>query len=326
MEDNTRYLVRCEEASDWVRHVDEGTQIVNDFYLPQGPFEKNEMSDTIYHAGTKVNYHEHSQGYETFFIARGSVECTIRGKKAVAQTGDIVHLPPYTPHGFVFLEEGTIWRELFQEINMQQGILNKNMILKHYPDLYEDPEFIGMYREANGSFVREKEVQDIAPVVPKSEIPEIREPGFAWARHCGDGWELKLKVGRFECNGAKEVWEANLDEGITIEYQDPHPYFELYYITKGKVRFTILEGFVDEAVFVAEAGSIVRIPPYAKHKIEVVEAAQLFDNGCEIRLMSMLEDLAAIRTARPQVLEDPVMKKKLLRKYKCFVTAFYKKA
>ena len=171
MEDNTRYLVRCEEASDWVRHVDEGTQIVNDFYLPQGPFEKNEMSDTIYHAGTKVNYHEHSQGYETFFIARGSVECTIRGKKAVAQTGDIVHLPPYTPHGFVFLEEGTIWRELFQEINMQQGILNKNMILKHYPDLYEDPEFIGMYREANGSFVREKEVQDIAPVVPKSEIP-----------------------------------------------------------------------------------------------------------------------------------------------------------
>lgn len=244
----------------------------------------------------------------------------------MAQTGDIVHLPPYTPHGFVFLEEGTIWRELFQEINMQQGILNKNMILKHYPDLYEDPEFIGMYREANGSFVREKEVQDIAPVVPKSEIPEIREPGFAWARHCGDGWELKLKVGRFECNGAKEVWEANLDAGITIEYQDPHPYFELYYITKGRVRFTILEGFADEAVFVAEAGSIVRIPPYAKHKIEVVEAAQLFDNGCEIRLMSMLEDLAAIRAARPQALEDPVMKKKLLRKYKCFVTAFYKKA
>ena len=99
-----------------------------------------------------------------------------------------------------------------------------------------------------------------------------------------------------------------------------------YYITKGRVRFTILEGFADEAVFVAEAGSIVRIPPYAKHKIEVVEAAQLFDNGCEIRLMSMLEDLAAIRAARPQVLEDPVMKKKLLRKYKCFVTAFYKKA
>ena len=90
-------------------------------------------------------------------------------------------------------------------------------------------------------------------------------------------------MGRFECNGAKEVWEANLDAGITIEYQDPHPYFELYYITKGRVRFTILEGFADEAVFVAEAGSIVRIPPYAKHKIEVVEAAQLFDNGCEIR-------------------------------------------
>ena len=68
MEDNTRYLVRCEEASDWVRHVDEGTQIVNDFYLPQGPFEKNEMSDTIYHAGTKVNYHEHSRAMKPFLL------------------------------------------------------------------------------------------------------------------------------------------------------------------------------------------------------------------------------------------------------------------
>ena len=40
MEDNTRYLVRCEEASDWVRHVDEGTQIVNDFYLPRDLLKK----------------------------------------------------------------------------------------------------------------------------------------------------------------------------------------------------------------------------------------------------------------------------------------------
>ena len=149
-EANTRYLVRSYEPSDWIRHMEEGTQAVNDFYLPEGPFEKNEMSDTIYHEGTKVNYHEHSRGFETFFIAKGSVECTIRGKKTVAQAGDIVHLQPYTPHGFVFLEEGTIWRELFQEINMQQGILNKNKILNHYPELYDEPELRVRYGEAKG--------------------------------------------------------------------------------------------------------------------------------------------------------------------------------
>lgn len=185
MEDNTRYLVRCEEASDWVRHVDEGTQIVNDFYLPQGPFEKNEMSDTIYHAGTKVNYHEHSQGYETFFIARGSRRVHHpRQKGSGADRGYRTPAALY-PSWLRISGGGHHLAGAVQEINMQQGILNKNMILKHYPDLYEDPEFIGMYREANGSFVREKEVQDIAPVVPKSEIPEIREPGFA-GRHCGD--------------------------------------------------------------------------------------------------------------------------------------------
>ena len=33
-EANTRYLVRSYEPSDWIRHVEEGTQAVNDFYLP----------------------------------------------------------------------------------------------------------------------------------------------------------------------------------------------------------------------------------------------------------------------------------------------------
>ena len=82
-----RYLIRMNEPEDWLRHWDEGTQVVNDFIFPQGPYEKDEMSDTIYHKDATVGYHQHQKGYETFQIAKGSVECVIRGKRFVAHAG-----------------------------------------------------------------------------------------------------------------------------------------------------------------------------------------------------------------------------------------------
>lgn len=314
----SKYLIRCYEPEDWVRHVDEGTQDVNDFILPLGPRERNEMSDTIYHAGTDVPYHEHSRGTETFFIARGCLDATIRGKRFRVNTGDILHIPPYTPHGFVFLEEGTVWRELFQDINMQQGILNKNMVKSHYPELYDDPEFMAVYREANGSFPRETPVVED---VDGSTMHELRTPEFSFNTFHFDGCEMRLKVGRWECDGVKEVWQLLLDKGVTVEFDDPHPYFELYYIWKGSVKFKVL----DEE-FVAEANSIVHIPPYAKHSFEVLEdGTEMFDNGCETRMLSLLEDWNSIQKNDPKRLEDPAARKKFLHKYKCFVTNYYKK-
>lgn len=73
-----------------------------------GPHEKDEMSDIIYHKDATVPYHQHAKGTETFYIATGSVQCFIHGKRFIANTGDLIHLLPYTPHGFHFLEEGTI--------------------------------------------------------------------------------------------------------------------------------------------------------------------------------------------------------------------------
>ena len=134
----SKYLIRMNDPADWLRTYDEGTQQVNDFILPIGPYEKNEMSDTIYHKNASVDYHEHAKGFETFFIREGRVECVIRGQHFIAEKGAILHIPPYVAHGFVFLEEGTVWRELFQEINMAQGIMNKNRIKGNDDELYDD--------------------------------------------------------------------------------------------------------------------------------------------------------------------------------------------
>lgn len=104
------------------------------FIAPVGETLNNEMSDVYYQENAFVPYHEHSKGYETFSIDRGSVEVTINGKRSVAEAGDLIHIEPYMSHGFRFLEEGTIWRELFLGMDMYGGILEKQLIDRSYPE------------------------------------------------------------------------------------------------------------------------------------------------------------------------------------------------
>lgn len=314
----SKYLIRMREPEDWIRHYDEGTQDVNDFILPIGPFEKNEMSDTIYHLGTEVPYHEHRKGFETFFVPRGSVECKVRGKRFVMGPGDILHLPPYVGHGFKHLEEGTIWRELFQEINMAQGIMNKNTVKNSYDGLYDDPAFITMYRAANRSIPRE-------PIaawedVDKHDMPECRTEDFAYSTYRFDGITLRLKVGRWECNGVKEVWHAQLEDSFTLEYDAPHPEWELYYITRGRVRFEVLD-----ETFEACEDCLVHIPPYHKHRMQALGDAELYDMGCAPLMLSMLEDIASVQVSDPARLADPVAAREFMRRYGCYLTFAGKK-
>lgn len=99
-----KYVIDMMNPKDWLRHYNEGEEVVNDFILPRGPRQKDEFSDTIYHAGTEVPYHCHRHGFETFEVAKGSVDCVVDGRHFIAQAGDLIHLPPNTAHGFVFLE------------------------------------------------------------------------------------------------------------------------------------------------------------------------------------------------------------------------------
>ena len=307
------YLVRTWEKDDCYRTFDEGTQVVRYYIRPLGPMEKNEMSDTIYHAGAEVPYHEHSRGYETFTLAKGTAEAIVRGKKFIMEEGDMLHLPPYMSHGFKHLEEGNIWREVFQEINMVQGVTNKNIVKGSYDGLYDDPEFIKMYRAANKSIIRETPVPE---EVDKSEMPEIRTPDFAYSTFRYDGVILRLKVGRWECNGVKEIWHAAMDKGYTVRYDDPHPEWELYYITKGKVHFNILGEEFD-----AVPGCLVHIPPYHRHYMKAVEdGTELFDMGCPIFLLDLLEDLKAVRINAPEKYADKEFVKGLMLRFNCHAT------
>lgn len=132
------------------------------------------------------------------------------------------------------------------------------------------------------------------------------------------GGTLKLVVGTWETRGLYEVWRCELEKRCRIEWDMPHPDWELYQITSGAVRFQVLN-----EEFVARAGELVRIPPYTRHKLEVLEPTTVIhDMGCQIRLLSLLEDYEAIQTRDPEMLEDPAARAAFLEKYNCFVTYF----
>lgn len=313
-----KYLIRMFEPSDWLESFEEGTQQVNQFIKPYGPNEKNEMSDTVYHLGGEVGYHEHRKGFETFFIRRGKVQCTVRGKRFILEEGDIIHLPPYVAHGFVHLEEGTVWRELFQEINLNQQIHNKNLIYAHYPEYFEDTDFQDLYQGAyRGRIVR----QEPAPVdVPKESMWEVRTPGFGYSTYKFDGLTMRLVVGRWETNGVKEVWEADMEKGLEIHWDYPFPDFNLFYIRSGKIKFNVLG-----EEFEATDDCLVHIPPYATHSLEVLEDAKVYDCGCSARLLDLFEDIDSLKAYSPEKLKDEAYMTQFKHDHECYVTSVSKK-
>lgn len=311
-----KYLIRTDDESDWLFSLKDRDcgETVNQFTFPVGPYEKNECSDTIYEAGTEVPYHAHEKGVETFIIQKGSVDVTIRGKHTIAYAGDIIHLMPHVAHGFIFLEEGTVWREIFQEINMSAGIMNKNRIKWNYGDLYSEPAFNARYRAANKGLQR---VPPVCEEVTREELPELRTPEFGFSIYKFDGVELRQKVGRWETHGVKEVWQAFLNKGVKIEWNDPYCEPEIYYINKGKILFKVMG-----EEFIAEGNSCVSIPPYTKRTMEVLEDAEILDAGCSIRLLDLIEDYTATEASEPEKLASAEERKLFMQKYGCFVTGF----
>ncbi|MDD3410063.1 MAG: cupin domain-containing protein [Eubacteriales bacterium] len=296
-----KYVIDMMDPKDWVRHYNEGGEVVNDFVLPRGPRQKDEFSDTVYHAGTDVPYHWHAKGVETFEIAKGSVDCVVGDRHFIAKAGDLIHLPPYTGHGFVFLEEGTIWRELFQEIDMSGGILEKNMVNAYYADMKENDEFMAMYRGGK-SMHRETPAAWKKPAEDHSAVFQCRTPEFAWAKYEGEGYAIQLKVCKFETGGCKEIWHADVKKGLTVEYAYPHKGYELLYVKSGKLELTVCSTHANAQpqTYIVTGDHIIDIPPYHTYTIKVLEDGDLYNYGGEYDLQACLADLESVKQSEPE--------------------------
>lgn len=316
-----KYVIKMMDPKDWIRHYNEGGEVVNDFILPRGVRQKDEFSDTVYHKGTDVPYHWHHRGYELFEIAKGTVDCVVDGKRFIAQEGDLIFLPPYISHGFVHLEEDNIWRELFQEIDMSGGIFEKNMVNMYYKDLLEDEEFLDMYREGK-TMKREVPVVWSQEPVDRTTVHHCRIPEFAWTTYEGEGFSLKLKIARFETYGCKEVWNCQLKKGLTAEYAYPHKGYDMLYVKSGKIELTVdhTHNSAEPQTWIVEADTIIDVPPYHTYTIKVLEDAEVYNYGGEHYLQNCLEDLSSVKANDPERIATKEGMLKFLRKYGVYAT------
>lgn len=286
-----------------------GKKTATDYYIePYGQWQHNEMCDTVYvDPDHVISYHEHTRGVETFLVDGGSVEVMIRGKKCLCTRGDIIHLAPFTPHKFRWVDAGTIWRELFQETQMVEDMLAHLRFKEYHPDSFD------MGKDGQGTNSVWYTYDPVTVDVPKDQVPEVRpyEGGLSVFKF--DGIELRQKVGRWETKGHKEIWQYCVEPGYELSWSEENPFYGLFIVQAGSVEVRI-DGMEK---FVAKERDILHIPNHLRGEIVALENTVLFDYNCEGYGLRAMEELNAMAVSCPERLADAA--EEILRKNQCYL-------
>jgi quercetin dioxygenase-like cupin family protein len=288
----------------YIVYFDENTQDRPSYvawYTPTaGDHMEGEMSDTLYSAGDGIPYHEHNRGHEVFLVDGGDAELTIRGLHSTVNTGDIVFVPPYVSHGFKFLSNPTIWREWFQGIKMNEGLLEQRRFCK-----YGDPSLSTAYFDQKLSSRLGTEWFSFTPVVrevEKDEIPFVRTFDFAYDTFEFPGIRMLQKIARYEMDGNIEFWQYRMDREFCMSVNMWNPHGIRWAVFSGSIRVDVpgLESFV------AGAGDIINIPSYMPCKLIACEdGTVVHDFACKGILFRALEHVRAMKAENDDILNDP---------------------
>ena len=305
-------------ADDAVLKCNEGNYFIDLYIPPYGHDQVNEVSDSTYPLGNyRVPYHYHDRGIETFTVQKGHMELTLYGKRCICDEGDIVNIPPYVPHGMVFIDEGFVWREMFSDMNMIADHRDHDLVTRNFlPHAYNGDFMEGEYLPEHHYFG----LPEPAAVewVEKTDLPQITARESAVYSFDGiDGLSLSLKVGRWALKGLKEVWEIKLDKNYQLQYFDPSPSEGVYLVKSGRL---MLEA--DGKVLFPEAGDIVHVPQYTPYTLTALtDDALVHDYNVTSRLFRMLEMLEA---AEPAQRDDPEWVKWLKKANNCKLSGIEK--
>ena len=279
------------------------------YIVPYGPYGINEVCEANYYVGNRVPYHEHSSGFETFLVDGGMIEIISLSKKAIARKGDIVHVTPYTPHSIHTLEDNSIWRAFHQGMWLANQMIAERALRDRHWDTSFTPEFRKDSTIRHGSLWFDYVLPECCDV-SAGEIPGLRSYDYAISEYAFDGITLKLKVGRWETKGAKEVWQLRLSSGYTLSWDEVYPHTHLYDVFSGSVRVT-LEGMEP---FIATARDLLHIPQFLAGRIEALDDVVLFDTGCQGFLTRFMDELNVVKTKEPSKLKDAALVHEIMKK------------
>ena len=306
--------------TDWLADVDEmpdgkePRSRSRQFIVPYGPHEINEVNEANYYPGNSVPYHEHLAGYETFLVDNGSMEVMSRSRKSVAHKGDIVHLAPYVPHSMRALEDNTIWRGFHQGSSLVVDMVAMSRFRETYPDLANTQE-LRSTMPRNGQSVWFDYITPECVEVPPSEYPEIRTQQTALAQFDFDKLNLKLKVGKWETGGAKEVWQFNMKKGCSFTFSPYSSFPYLFDVYDGEVEVK-LDG---KDPIIAKTRDLLHIPKYLGGSITALKDTSLLDMGCQGSFLRYLDEVNFHRANAPEKLKDDSFLHQLMIKYNYYI-------
>ena len=299
-----KYLIRMEEPEDCLI-VNDGKDIYYRMFRdPVTKYLKNEMDCMQFRSpsSTPIEYHEHDQGTETFFVSQGKFLCNCMGRGFVMQAGDILHIQPWMGHGFIPIEPESRLNILFMGIDQQVITQNWQRLLRDYPGTYEDLSFKGRFREYSGSVA----VRNLpAPSdFPPEQVHQLRLSGIGLRDHEFDGIKMQLKVARYETAGVKEIWDLHMKPGFFCEWYDFLPDYRFFYVKSGKIHCTVKTTNTEILEFDAVGENLICIPPYTPFRFDVAEEARMYDMDCSAYLQDLCEEIESLFHKEPGKAKD----------------------
>jgi len=288
--------------------------------LPEGKDRMNEFGTVWWYDKAPVDYHDHLWGHETFLVTSGKVDAYFNHQRCMLEPGDLFFIKPHVQHGFINLEtekgQGITWVEMFEDIRMYFGVDMEMKVGTKYPELLEDPEFMGDLMDSLGDLYSKEFPQ--VDFTDKSKVEWVRPPEFAVSRFDNAAGSFLLKIARWEFDGIKEVWEIRPKKGLKVEFGTPFGDYPLYYVLEGRM---IVEA--DGVTYTAEAKDFIHIPPWTRITITFPdENTRILDYNEQSHLLYILNHFSAVSKTAPGSLSDwNGSVKPVLKKFNCHATA-----
>ena len=312
-----KYLLDINDESNWLRvnYDQRPGESINEeqrqILWPEGPHRAFEFTDSVFYGGS--TYHEHTFGWETFFLTEGRMDFTAHGCICTCEAGDILMIQPYCAHQMQFLEQGH-WRGTFHDMGMNDIQNNWARMLQYDSDRLDDPVIKSTYLANRNNVIRE-------PAMPKriekSEMYEVRNKDKYLCLYEFEGMQMKQMTARWENNGVTEMWRFEMEKGFHVRFEPVIPNQDLFYIESGEIEFT-----VGSETFVAYHDCLVKIPTFAPRAFIVRSDAVMYDVGGMTHWLDATEDYLSVRHYRPEVLKNRESLRNILQRHECYVADF----
>lgn len=270
--------------------------------LPEGKNCLNEFGAAWWYSGAQMDYHDHQWGYKALMVTSGKVEAYFNHQRCMLEPGDLCFIKPHVAHAFINQEtekdQGVTWMELYDGMRMYYGMEAGVKLEKNYPGLKQDDAYQTRQMNTLGTFYCQEPPK--ADLADKREVPWVRPPESAIRTFENKAGKFMLKIGRWEYDGLKEVWEMRPNKGLRLDFKIPFADYPLYYVLEGKM---IVE--CNGETYVGEKADFLHIPPWRQFSISFPEeGARILVCNEQSELFQILETLKSMAKTAPDDLQD----------------------